>query len=174
MNPSNCRRWECGSPVSTAARRCGTPPETRWIRPRPAPRPAPIGAEPAPCLATRERRSPRCPKATRPADTFKGKITRRDRPTRAAFLQETLFLFLLARDAMLGPRYRFQPLGQHLFLAVRAESIFAGLNPLQGLVDHRQHRAVGIRHSKEEFRPLDAGDDRSEEHTSELSHRCIS
>jgi len=52
---------------------------------------------------------------------------------------------------MLGPRYRFEPFLLHLFLAVRANSVFIGLDALQRRVDHVQDRAVCIGHAKEKL-----------------------
>ena len=66
-------------------------------------------------------------------------------------LTTALFHLLLAGDAVLGPRYRFEPLLLQLFLAVRANAVFIRVDALQRRVDHVQDRAVRIGHAKEEL-----------------------
>lgn len=66
-------------------------------------------------------------------------------------LQQPLFHLLLAGDAVLGPRYRLEPLLLQLFLAVRAHAVFIRVDALQRRVDHVQDRAVRIGHAKEEL-----------------------
>src|ERR1700680_3473326 len=43
-------------------------------------------------------------------------------------LQQSLLDLFLATDAVLGPRHGFQPLLLHLFLAVRAHTVFVDLD----------------------------------------------
>src|SRR5918994_7597759 len=58
--------------------------------------------------------------------------------------QETRLLLLLAGDAPLGPRHRFQALLVQLLLAHHARPVLAVVDAHDGLVDEGEHVALGV------------------------------
>src|SRR5215831_1496587 len=66
-------------------------------------------------------------------------------------LQQALFHLLLARDAVLSPGHRFQPLLLYFFLAVGAHPVFVFLDAFESAINQVQEQPISIGHAEEKL-----------------------
>src|SRR6516165_5229850 len=73
------------------------------------------------------------------------------RPLRSGSLEQPLLQFLLALDAVAGPRHRLQPLRIDLRTAGDALAERSLANPFQRAVHHQQDLALAVALAEQEF-----------------------